>query len=99
MAMKYYSEQLNQLFDTPEELLAAEDKVNAAKRAEEEKKVQLKAQREQRAKEVEDAFKVAYDDTKRAYELLSAFVKDYGAYHTSIKDVPVSMLDALFNLL
>lgn len=99
MAMKYYSEQLNQLFDTPEELLAAEDKVNAAKRAEEEKKVQLKAQREQRAKEVEDAFKVAYDDTKRAYELLNAFVKDYGAYHTSIKDVPVSMLDALFNLL
>lgn len=59
MAMKYYSEQLKKLFDTPEELLAAEDKVNAAKREEEEKKAQLKAQRETRAKEVEDAFKTA----------------------------------------
>lgn len=97
MAMKYYSEQLNKIFNTPEELLAAEEKVNAAKRAEEEKKVQLKAQREQRTKEVEDAFKVAYDDTKRAYELLNAYVKDYGAYRTFIKDVPV--LDDLFNLL
>lgn len=96
--MKYYSEQLNKLFDTSEELVAAEDKVNAAKRAEEEKKAQLKAQREARAKEVEDAFKVAHDDTKKAYELLKAFVKDYGAYHTSIKNVPVSIWNAFFNL-
>ena len=51
MAMKFYSEQLKKLFDTPEELLAAEEKVNAAKRAEEEKKAQLKTQRETRAKE------------------------------------------------
>lgn len=99
MAIKYYSEQLNQLFNSVEELQAAEDKVNVAKRAEEEKKAQLKAQREQRAKEVEDAFKVAHDDTKKAYELLNAFVKDYGSYHTSIKNVPISIWDAFFNLL
>ena len=99
MAIKYYSEQLNQLFNSVEELEAAEDKVNAAKKAEEEKKAQLKAQREQRAKEVEDAFKVAYDDTKKAYELLNAFVKDYGAYHTSVKDAaPNSLFDLFFNL-
>ena len=98
MAMKYYSEQLKKLFDTPEELLAAEEKVNAAKRAEEEKKAQLKAQRETRAKEVEEAFKLANEDTKKAYALLEAFVKDFGPFHTTIKGAPVSLFDALFNL-
>ena len=96
--MKYYSEQLNKLFNTSEELKAAEDKVNAAKKAEEKKKAQLKAQRETRAKEVEDAFKVAYDYTKKANELLNAFVKDYGSYHTTLKDAPVSIWDVFFNL-
>jgi hypothetical protein len=98
MAMKYYSEQLNRLFDTHEALLAAEEKVNAAKRAEEEKKAQLKAQREKRAKEVEDAFKVAAEAQKKANELLNAFVKDYGSYHTTLKSAPGSVWDAFFNL-
>jgi multidrug resistance efflux pump len=97
MAMKFYSEQLKKLFDTPEELLAAEEKVNAAKRAEEEKKAQLKAQREQRAKEVEDAFKFAAEAQKRANELLNAFVKDYGSYPTAFTDTLASIWDA-FNL-
>lgn len=99
MAIKYYSEQLNQLFNSVEELQAAEDKVNAAKRAEEEKKAQLKAQRETRAKEVEDAFKVAAEAQKKANELLNAFVKDFGSFHTTMKGAPVSIWDAFFNLL
>ena len=106
MAMKYYSEQLKKLFDTPEELLAAEEKVNAAKRAEEEKKAQLKAQREQRAKEVEEAIRQAQEDQKKAnasskhaVEVLNAFVKDFGAYHTTFRGAPVSIWDAFFNLL
>lgn len=105
MAMKYYSEQLKKLFDTPEELLAAEEKVNAAKRAEEEKQAQLKAQRETRAKEVEEAIRQAQEDqkkanasTKRAVNMLNAFVKDFGAYHTTLKGAPVSIWDAFFNL-
>ena len=96
--MKFYSEQLNKLFNSVEELKAAEDKVNAEKRAAEEKKAQLKAQREKRAKEVEEAFKIANEDTKRAYALLEAFVKDFGPFHTTIKGAPVSLFDALFNL-
>lgn len=96
MAMKYYSEQLNKLFNTPEELLAAEDKVNAAKKAEEEKKAQLKANREKRAKEVENAFKVAAEELDKANELLSAFIKDYGLYHTTMKNAPLSIWD-IFN--
>lgn len=106
MAMKYYSEQLKQLFDTPEELLAAEEKVNAAKRDEEEKKAQLKAQRETRAKEVEEAIRQAQEDQKKANasnkhaaDVLNAFVKDFGAYHTTLRSAPVSIWDAFFNLL
>lgn len=99
MAIKYYSEQLNQIFNSVEELQAAEDKANAAKRAEEEKKAQLKANREKRAKEVEEAFKQASESQAKAHELLKAFVKDYGSYHTSVKDAtPNSLFDLFFNL-
>ena len=96
MAMKYYSEQLDKLFDTPEALLAAEEKVNADKRAEEEKKAQLKAQREKRAKEVEDAFKIAAEAQNKAKGLLNAFIQDYGSFHTTMKNAPVSIWD-IFN--
>ena len=96
--MKYYSEQLNKLFNSVEELQAAEDKVNAAKRVEEEKKAQLKAQREKRAKEVEDAFKLAAEAQKKANELLNAFVKDYGSFHTTMKNAPVSLWDIFSDL-
>lgn len=98
MAIKYYSEQLNKLFNSVEELKEAEDKVNAAKKAEEERKAKVKAERETRAKEVEEAFKLANEDTKKAYALLDAFVKDFGPFHTTIKGAPVSLFDALFNL-
>ena len=94
--MKFYSEQLNKLFNSVEELKAAEDKVNAEKRAAEEKQAQLKAQREKRAKEVEDAFKFAAEAQKKANELLNAFVKDYGSFHTTMKNAPVSIWD-IFN--
>ena len=96
--MKFYSEQLSKLFDTQAELETAEEKANAAKREEEEKKAKLKANRETRAKEVEDAFKTAAEAQKKANELLNAFLKDYGSYHTTLKDVPVSIWDAFFNL-
>lgn len=96
--MKFYSEQLSKLFDTQAELETAEEKANAAKRAEEEKKAKLKANRETRAKEVEDAFKTAAEAQKKANELLNAFLKDYGSYHTTLKGAPVSIWDAFFNL-
>ena len=96
--MKFYSEQLSKLFDTQAELETAEEKENAAKRAEEEKKAKLKANRETRAKEVEDAFKTAAEAQKKANELLNTFLKDYGSYHTTLKDAPVSIWDAFFNL-
>jgi uncharacterized protein YcbK (DUF882 family) len=97
--MKFYSEQLNKLFNTAEELQAAEDKVNAAKKAEEERKAQLKAQREERAKAVEEAFKVAGEAQKQANKLLNEFIRDYGSYHTSVKEAVPSLWDTFFGLL
>lgn len=96
--MKFYSEQLNKLFNSVEELKAAEDKVNAEKRAAEEKQAQLKAQREKRAKEVEEAIKFAAEAQQQANDLLNAFVKDYGSFHTTMKKAPVSIWDLFHDL-
>lgn len=88
--MKYYSETLNRLFDSEEELNKAELKV----KVEEQKKKELAAQKEKaeaakkaertkRAKEVEDAIKAAREAQNKVSQLLTDFTKDYGYFHTS----------------
>lgn len=73
--MKYYSEKLEKLFETEEELKSAEK----ARDEEEAKEKVKREQRAERAKEVEEAY-------KKYIELLNQFVKDYGNYHCSVKD-------------
>lgn len=87
--MKYYSEVTKKIYDEKKDLENAEkayqDKLN-----EQEK---LKAERATRAKEVEDAF-------KKAYELKDAFIKDYGAYHQTfyrVSDPFETLVDMLFD--
>ena len=85
--MKYYSETLNKVFDTEDELKTAEE--------EQEKKyaVQLKKKEEraERAKEVEKAY-------KEYRKLLNAFIKDYGYYHQTLRDDDgLSIFDIMFN--
>lgn len=85
--MKYYSEKLNKVFDTEDELKTAEE--------EQEKKyaVQLKKKEEraERAKEVENAY-------KEYRKLLNAFIKDYGYYHQTLRDDDgLSIFDIMFN--
>lgn len=81
--MKYYSETLNELFDTEKDLIEAETR----KRDEETKKQAAeKAKKEvraKRAKEVEEALKVANEAQGNALKLLKDFTKDYGYFHTS----------------
>ena len=77
--MKYYSELTKTLYDTKEDLIKAETELT-----------KTKAQRADRAKEVTEALKAANVATKKANELLSAFVKDYGSFKTTIKDADVS---------
>lgn len=84
--MKYLSEVTNKAYDTIDELNAEEEKVLSARKAREAAEAEKKAKREERAKEVEEALKFALDAQKEANEKLEAFCKDYGAFHTSLKD-------------
>lgn len=72
--MKFYSEILDQLFDTKEELLAEE------KKREEQSKIeaQMKEEQEKRIKEIEDAIEEIAKAKERSNTLIEAFLKDYG---------------------
>lgn len=87
--MKYYSEVTKKIYDKKEDLAKAEEEHQ--KQLDEQEK--LKAERATRAKEVEDAF-------KKAYELKDAFIKDYGAYHQTfyrVSDPFETLVDMLFD--
>ena len=91
--MKYYSEKLNLLYDSAEELQNAEDKATA----EEQKKLALKSQREERAKAVGQALQESNAAQKKANDLLRDFVKDYGSFHTSLREPFECIFDAFSN--
>ena len=101
--MRYYSEVLNKILDSPEACTQAEHaaKVEAARQQEErakaeaaakEKREKEAAERKAAAAEVEAARK-AMVDAQRAYaKVLDEFVKKYGSYHyttSSVKDIPL----------
>lgn len=80
--MKYYSELTKEVYDTPE-LLEEAEKVVLEANKEKERKL---TERAERAKAVEKAFAEAREARKKADELLSEFCKDYGSFHTTIKE-------------
>lgn len=82
--MKYYSEMLNEIFDTEGELCKAEEKVKAAKSEKEKRVKELKEERAKRAKEVESAQADAIEAIKYYKELLSDFCEDYGSFHMTL---------------
>ena len=84
--MKYLSEVTKKVYDTVDELNAEEEKVLAARKERELAEAEKKAKREERAKEVEEALKLALEAQKEANEKLEAFCKDYGTFHTSLKN-------------
>ena len=85
--MKYYSEMTDKVYETKEE----------CEKAEEEKQLALKNERETRSKAVVDAFKKAREAETEAQKLLKEFVKDYGSFHISYngKSSMPSMFDVL----
>lgn len=96
--MKFYSEVLNQLFDSEKELNAAEMKKKeldnqraiAQQKAEAERRAQAEV-RKQRAAEIEEAKKVMDAAQEHYRELLEKFCKDYGSYHftsSNWEDIP-----------
>ena len=100
--MKYYSQLDGTLYNSIEELAKAEKSIKekeAAKKAAEKAK---KEERASRAKELNDAIAEAEKATNKAQKLLSAFLKDYGSYHTSIKrqnQKDISLLDLFWDTL
>ena len=85
--MKYYSETLNKFFDTEKEVIEAEkyaeEKAEAEKRLEE----QRKKERTKEAKEIEEALEAVRKAEDVYHKKLNAFIKKYGYYHCSFKDV------------
>ena len=73
--MKFYSEITKNLYDTKEELVAAEVELTKSK-----------SERAEKAKEVTELLKKANEATKAATDALSEFVKEYGSFKTTIKD-------------
>ena len=97
--MKYYSETLNKLFDTEEEIMQAE-------KAYEEKNLEEKKAKEERkadSKKVSDAYKAYLEAGKKYEDELNTFIKKYGSYHatyTNVEDKPISAVDlvkSIFN--
>lgn len=97
--MKYYSEITNKVYETKEECEKAEEALIAKKKAEEERQLALKNERETRSKAVVDAFKKAREAEVEAQKLMKEFVKDYGSFHMSYngKTTLPSMFDVLNN--
>lgn len=106
--MKYFSEKLNKVFDTPEACQRAEfeakekeniekiKKEKALREAKERKEKEL-AERKAMADRVETARK-AYLEAQKAYSTeLEAFCKKYGTYHYTVTDA--EEVPSLFNAL
>ena len=89
---KVYSDILNKVFNTVEDLEAAEQEYarqleeKERLRKEKEKQVaELKEKRAARAKEIEDALKERDALDKKINELVRAFTRDYGSFHWTYK--------------
>lgn len=97
--MKYYSEITKDVYETVEALEEAETK----KKEELAILEQEKAEKKRRAEEVSAAFAEVKEAQAKASKLLDAFCKDYGAYHTTVKNPEEifrfpSFLDFLFRM-
>lgn len=97
--MKYYSEVTKRFYDCESSLIEDEEKVAKEQEEKEAKAKQLKEERANRAKAVEDAYKLANEKQAEADKLMREFIKDYGSFHTTVKDVKpsfTSLIDYFF---
>lgn len=85
---KVYSDVLNRVFNTVEDLEAAEqeyarqqEEKERLQREKERRVAELKEKRAARAKEIEDALKERNVLDKKINELVRAFTRDYGSFH------------------
>ena len=108
--MKYFSEVTHQYYDTEKACLEAEFKVKEeqnrqkilkekAEREAKEKQEKLVAARKVRANEVEEARKAMIAAQHKYSEVLEAFCKDFGAFHTTLtRDDAKGIIPILFDI-
>lgn len=82
--MKFYSDELNALFNTQKELEEAEQAAKVKAYKEKQAKEKAAAERKARAAEVDEARKAMITAQTKYKEVLEAFCRDYGTYHTSL---------------
>ena len=95
--MQYYSQKTKKIYDKQEDCLADEKKYDAAMKEQEDKAQKLKEERGARSKEVEDAYEAIIDAQRHYDEVLNAFIKDYGIYHTTITTFRPKTLVSIFD--
>ena len=95
--MKYYSEKTKKYYNEDQlDLLKQDEKQYDDEIAKQEI---IKAERADRAKEVEAAYKEVEIAQKKADELLAKFCKDYGSYHMTVKGVNPRAYQSLFDFM
>jgi regulator of protease activity HflC (stomatin/prohibitin superfamily) len=100
--MKYYSDITKKLYDDKESCIAEEEQVIKAQEEKEAKSKKLKEERAERAKAIEEAYKIANEKYAEADKLLEAFLQDYNCYYstqTSVQPRFSNVIDTLFNLM
>lgn len=108
--MKFYSDVTRQFYDTEKACLEAELKVKEeqnrqkilrekAEREAKEKQEKLAAARKIRANEVEEARKAMVAAQHKYSEVLEAFCKDFGTFHTTLTGEDAKgMIPTLFEI-
>ena len=92
--MKYYSDKTKKIYDTVEQLQAAEKKYDDAHAAE----IKKAEERKRRADEIAAARKDLQNAQKKYNELVNKFIKDYGSYHATYNGEDVSAMDVFYRL-
>ena len=99
--LKFYSDVTRQLYDTKDLAEKAEAEVKKAEAERINAEKLKKEARAKKAKEVEDALKVANEAQAKAIKLLKDFTREYGYFHTSytIEDTEKKDASSFFDLL
>ena len=97
MKKLFYSEVLRKYFENEEDCVKAEKDYTEKLDAEKRRKEELAAQRKERAKEIEDAYKKVIEDLKHYRELRNEFIDDYGHFHMSYSSKDLTLADLFDN--
>ena len=96
--MKFYSEKLNELFETEEACALAEKEHEEALAAEEARKKEFSNARKEAANIIDEKYKAYHEAQKEYYEALKDFLKKYGSYHKTYKNLDDLTIPNLFDL-